>query len=55
MEAIMSTVTSVFTTGLTMVGDLVETITASGNELLLLFTMIPIVGLGIGLFKRVIH
>jgi len=55
MEAIMSTVTSVFTTGLQMVGELVTTITAQGNEILLLFTMIPIVGLGIGLFKRVIH
>jgi len=38
-----------------MVGELVTTITAQGNEILLLFTMIPIVGLGIGLFKRVIH
>lgn len=55
MEGIMSMITSVFTTGLTMVGDLVTMITSEGNELLLIFTMIPIVGLGIGLFKRVIH
>ena len=37
------------------VGDVVEVITASGNELLLIFCIIPLVGLGVGLTKRLMN
>lgn len=55
MSALMTAVGSVFTTAIGWVGTVAETITAEGNEILLLFAVLPLVGLGVGLFKRLIN
>ncbi len=44
---------SLVTGAIDWLGDYVTTITASGNEVLLLFVVaVPLVGLGVGLLKR---
>lgn len=50
MASIISSVTSVVTAAVGWVGQFVDMIT--GNDLLLLFAIVPIVGLGVGLLKR---
>lgn len=50
---ILSTVGTVFSTSLTWVGTVANTIT--NQPILLLFCVIPLVGLGVGLFKRLIN
>lgn len=55
MASILSSVTSVVTAAIGWMGSVVTSINASGNELLLLFTVLPLVGLGIGFFKRIIN
>lgn len=52
MAAILSSVTLIVTEAVTWCGKFLTMITASGNEILLLFTVLPIVGLGIGILKR---
>lgn len=54
MSAILSNVSSIVTAAIGWMGDFVTAITATGNELLLLFVIVPFVGLGIGLLKRLI-
>ena len=53
MEAMLTNVTQIFTAVSGMVGDVAETIVA--NPILLMFALIPVVGLGVGLFKRLIN
>lgn len=52
MAEILTGVSTIFTESIGWVGDVATTIT--GTPILLLFTVIPIVGLGIGLFKRLL-
>ena len=55
MSAVISSISTVFAAAIGWVGDVVETITASGNELLLIFAIIPLIGLGVGLTKRLMN
>lgn len=53
MTAIISALTEVFTAVIGYVGTVATTIT--GQPLLLLFVLIPIIGLGVGLFRRLLN
>lgn len=55
MAALMTDVTAVFTSAIGMVSTVISTITAEGNELVLLFCLLPLVGIGIGFAKRLMH
>lgn len=55
MSAILTNVSSVVTAAIGWMGDFVTAITASGNEVLLLFVIVPLVGLGVGLLRRLIN
>ena len=55
MAAILTAVTSIVTASVGWMGSFLGTITSAGNEILLLFVLIPLVGLGIGLVKRLLH
>ena len=55
IEAILTSVGSVVTSAISWMGSFITSITASGNELLLLFIIVPLVGLGIGLLRRLIN
>lgn len=55
MSAILSTVGSVVTASIGWLSDFCGALTTSGNEILLLFAVIPCVGLGVGLLKRLIN
>lgn len=50
MEAITTAISAIFACAVSMVTDVVGTIT--GNPLLLFFAVLPIIGIGIGIFKR---
>lgn len=52
MAAILTTITSVVTAAVGWTSQYLQMITATGNEILLLFVIIPIVGLGIGILSR---
>lgn len=53
MEALLSSVTQVFTTAIGMVGQIAETI--SGQPILLLACVgVPLCGIGIGMVKRLL-
>ena len=52
MEAILSAVSSVFTSAIGWVGTVADTVTA--EPILMVFAIIPLVGLGVGLFKRLL-
>lgn len=54
MQTILGNVGDVVSAGMTWMGEAVTTITSSGNELLLLFTTIGLIGTGIGLLRRLI-
>lgn len=54
MTTLIGAVDSVVTATVGWVGDYVGLITESGNEVLLLFTVLPIVGIGVGIIKRMI-
>lgn len=53
MGAILSNVGTIFSTSVSWVGTVADTITST--PILLLFVVMPLVGLGIGLFKRLIN
>lgn len=53
MTAIISALTEVFTAVIGYVGTVATTIT--GQPLLLLFVLIPLIGLGVGLFRRLLN
>lgn len=55
MAAILSAITSIVTSSVTWVSSWIGVITSSGNEFLMLMLLIPFVGLGIGLVKRLIR
>jgi len=54
MEALLTSVGSVFTSAVGWVGTVASTIT--GQPVLLLFCVgVPLCGLGVGMFSRLIH
>lgn len=53
ITTIISTITEIFTAAIGWVGTVAETV--SGNPLLLFGVVIGFVGLGVGLFKRLLH
>lgn len=55
MSTIIGYITSIVTAAVSWIGSYVGVITAQGNEFLLLFLLVPMVGLGIGLFKRLLR
>lgn len=55
MADLIASVTSLVTAAVGWIGSYVQAITASGNEILLLCCVaVPLVGLGVGLVKRLI-
>lgn len=52
MSAIITNVTSVVTAAVGWVGDFAQTITASGNEILLIPICLAVAGFGVGILKR---
>lgn len=54
MTALISSITSIVTAAFGWVTTAVSTITATGNELLLMAVVVPFVGLGVGLLRRLI-
>ena len=52
LSTIITAISSIVTGAITWVGSFLSMITTSGNELLLFVVIIPFVGLGIGLLKR---
>jgi hypothetical protein len=55
MAGILTTITSIVTAAISWITSYVGVITASGNEFLMLFILVPMVGLGIGLFRRLLN
>lgn len=53
IAALIEGVSSVFTAAIGWVGEVAGTI--AGEPILLLFCVLPLVGLGVGLFKRLIN
>lgn len=54
MSTLLSNITSVVNEAIAWMTSFVGAITATGNELLLLFAVIPVVGLGVGILRRMI-
>lgn len=52
LALVVQNITIVVTAVITWVGSYMGAITASGNELLMIFFALPLVGLGIGALKR---
>lgn len=55
MAAILSNLSTVFTSVITMAGSVLGTVTAEGNEYLELFMLLPLVGIGVGMLSRLFH
>ena len=55
LSTILSSIGSVVTSAITWMGDYLALITQTGNEILFIFTVIPLVGLGVGLVRRMIN
>lgn len=61
MAAILSAVTDIVTASIGWMGDFLGVVTATNaegafvNPLLILFVILPLVGLGIGLLKRLMN
>ena len=53
LGAILTSVGSIFSSALSMAGTVGSTIV--GSPLLLVFCVLPLVGLGVGLFRRLIN
>lgn len=53
MEALIQSVTDIFTAAVGWAGTVGETIV--NTPILLMFVVLPLVGLGIGIFKRLLH
>lgn len=53
MDAILTNISAVFTAAIGWAGDVGETIVST--PLLMVFVAIPLVGLGVGLFRRLIN
>lgn len=54
MATILSYVTLVVEAAASWIGEFISVATTAGNELLLVFMILPLVGLGIGLLKRLL-
>ena len=54
MADTIAAISAVVTATVTWIGDYMGEITATGNELLLVFFALPLVGLGIGAIKRLV-
>lgn len=52
MASAISAISAVVTATVGWIGDYMGAITATGNELLLVYFALPLVGLGIGAIKR---
>lgn len=55
LALVLQNIGTVVTAVVTWIGDYMGAITASGNELLMIFFAIPLVGLGIGAIKRLVN
>lgn len=55
LAAVISAISQVVTGVISWIGDYMGAITAAGNELLLVFFALPLVGLGIGAIKRLVN
>ena len=53
MEAMISSVSEIFTAAIGWAGTVGQTVV--NTPILLMFAVLPLVGLGIGLFKRMLH
>jgi len=53
MTAILASVTEIFTAAIGWVGDVGTAVTA--EPILLLYVVVPLVGLGVGLFRRLLN
>lgn len=53
MEALIQSVTDIFTAAIGWAGAVGNTIV--NTPILLMFVVLPLVGLGIGIFKRLLH
>lgn len=53
MAEILTTVTSIFTAAIGWVGTVGETIV--GTPILMIFCVLPLIGLGVGLFRRLMN
>lgn len=54
METLVGNITTIVSSAMSWVSTAASTITAEGNEILLLAVLVPFVGLGIGLLKRLL-
>lgn len=52
LALVVQNITTVVTAVITWIGSYMGAITASGNELLMIFFALPLIGLGIGALKR---
>ena len=55
LSTILTNIGSVVTSAITWMGDYLGLITKSGNEILFIFCVIPLVGLGVGLVRRMMN
>lgn len=53
LASILADIGTMFTTAISWVGNVATTV--SGQPLLLIFFLLPLVGLGVGLFKRLVR
>ena len=53
MEALISSVTEIFTAAIGWAGTVGQTVV--NTPILLMFVVLPLVGLGVGLFKRLLR
>lgn len=54
MSSAITAISAVVTATVGWIGDYMGAITATGNELLLVFFSLPLVGIGIGAIKRLV-
>ena len=53
MEALITSVSDIFTAAIGWAGTVGQTVV--NTPILLMFVVLPLVGLGVGLFKRLLH
>lgn len=53
MATVLASITAVFEEAIDWAGTVATTV--AGNDLLLIFVIIPLVGLGVGLFSRLLR
>lgn len=50
--SLMSTMTTLITNVITWAGQFISFVTAEGHEIVLVFVLLPLVGLGVGILQR---